>query len=79
MPTIQRFRRCRIEMDFGDHRPPHFPTITNSNERVAVLVESLEIRAGSADPRDLDEALARAAKQRSKLRVIGKKLSEENE
>jgi len=56
-------------MYFGDHRPPHFHIITNSNERVAVTIESLVVRAGSADPRDIAEALAWAANHRRELAV----------
>lgn len=42
MPTVRRFDRCRIEMYFRDHPPPHFHVVTRSNERVAVLIETLE-------------------------------------
>jgi hypothetical protein len=31
MPTVRRFSRCRIEMYFGDHPPPHFHVITRNN------------------------------------------------
>ena len=79
MPTVQRFSRCRIEMYFGDHPPPHFHIITNSNERVAVTIERLVVRAGSANPRDIAEALAWAANHRRELFAIWMKLSEENE
>lgn len=44
-------------MYFGDHNPPHFHIITNSNERVAVVIETLAIMAGSANERDLVEAI----------------------
>jgi Domain of unknown function (DUF4160) len=40
MPTIRRFERCRITMYFKDHAPPHFHVITNSDERVTVIIES---------------------------------------
>jgi hypothetical protein len=53
MPTVRRFDRCRIEMYFRDHPPPHFHTITRSDERVAVLIETLGIMAGTADSRGL--------------------------
>jgi hypothetical protein len=35
------FSRCRIEMYFKDHAPPHFHIITGSGERVAVVIESV--------------------------------------
>lgn len=57
MPTIKRFRRCRIEMYFGDHLPPHFHIVTNTDERVAVTIETLAIQAGSANARDIAEAI----------------------
>lgn len=61
------FRRCRIEMCFGDHAPPHFHAITRDNERVAVLIETLEIRAGTAEKRDIAEALKWAKAHRVEL------------
>ena len=67
MPTVQRFDRCRIEMYFGDHPPPHFHAITRGDERVAVRIDTLEVWAGEADPRDLAEALAWAADHRDEL------------
>ena len=67
MPTIRRFRRCRIEMYFGDHAPPHFHVITRDNARVAVLIKTLEIRAGNADKRDIAEALEWAKAHRGVL------------
>lgn len=57
MPTIKRFHRCRIEMYFGDHNPPHFHIITNSNERMAVVIETLAIMAGSVHDREMAEAI----------------------
>jgi len=58
MPTVERFNRCRIEMYFDDHLPPHFHVITRKNERIAVVIETLIIQAGSADSRDTAEAFA---------------------
>ena len=57
MPTVERFNRCRIEMYFKDHAPPHFHIVTTSNERISVVIESLEVLAGTADSRDVTEAL----------------------
>lgn len=57
MPTIKRFHRCRIEMYFGDHSPPHFHIITQDDERVAVRIETLTVMAGAANRRDIAEAI----------------------
>lgn len=75
MPTVQRFDRCRIEMYFHDHSPPHFHIITRSDERVAVLIETLGIMAGAADGRDLEEALAWAGSNRETLRRLWRQYS----
>jgi hypothetical protein len=56
VPTIIRFNRCRIEMYFDDHPPPHFHVITRKDERIAVVIETLVIQAGGADSRDTEEA-----------------------
>src|SRR5580658_7070231 len=40
MPTVRRFSRCRIEMYFGDHPPPHFHVITRSGEKVVFRIDS---------------------------------------
>jgi hypothetical protein len=52
VPTLKRFKRCRIEMYFDDHPPPHFHVITRKNERVSVVIDTLAIQAGEADSRD---------------------------
>lgn len=67
MPTIMRFQRCRIEMYFGDHPPPHFHIITKGDERVAVSIETLATIAGVADKRDTNEALAWARIHKGEL------------
>lgn len=54
MPTVKRFDRCRIEMYFADHSPPHFHVITRSDERAVYLIETLALWAGEADPRDTE-------------------------
>ena len=70
MPTVRRFERCRITMYFKDHAPPHFHVITNSDERVIVIIESLTILAGNADTRDIAEALEWAKNNRVTLRGL---------
>jgi hypothetical protein len=67
MPTVKRFDRCRIEMYFGDHPPPHFHVITRKDERIAVVIQTLVIYAGEADPRDTAEAFAWARENRAVL------------
>lgn len=76
MPTIQRFHRCRIEMYFGDHNPPHFHIITLSEERVAVRIETLTVMAGAANRHDIAEALEWAHANKSRLAAHWAKYSE---
>ena len=76
MPTVIRFNRCRIEMYFDDHPPPHFHVITRKEERIAVVIETLSIQAGNADSRDTAEAFEWAAGQRAKLRALWEEYSE---
>jgi len=77
MPTVRRFNRCRIEMYFGDHPPPHFHVITRSDEAAVFLIETLACWAGEADPRDTEEALAWAAFNRPELWARWQQYSEE--
>ena len=74
---VRRFNRCRIEMYFGDHPPPHFHVITRSDEAAVFLVETLARWAGEADPRDTEEALASAAFNRPELWARWQQYSEE--
>jgi hypothetical protein len=77
MPTVRRFNRCRIEMYFGDHPPPHFHVITRSDEAAVFLIETLARWAGEADPRDTEEALAWADFNRPELWARWQQYSEE--
>lgn len=77
MPTLKRFNRCRIEMYFDDHPPPHFHVITRKNERVSVVIDTLAIQAGEADSRDTAEAFAWARENGAELRWPWQKYSEE--
>lgn len=79
MPTVKRFDRCRIEMYFGDHPPPHFHIITRKNERVAVMIETLAMLAGTADTRDTVEAFRWAGRNTAELRARWQRYSEEND
>ena len=76
MPTVKRFERSRITMYFKDHAPPHFHVITSSDERVAVIIESLTVLAGSADASDIAEALEWAKINRETLRGLWQQYSE---
>lgn len=40
MPAIKRFDRCRIEMYFDDHPPPHFHVAANDGWSAVVLLDS---------------------------------------
>ena len=77
MPTLQRFNRCRIEMYFDDHPPPHFHVITRKNERVSVVIDTLVIQAGEADSRDTAEAFAWARENGAERRSRWQEYSEE--
>ncbi len=77
MPTLKRFDRCRIEMYFNDHPPPHFHVITRNDDRIAVEIETLIVWAGEADPRDAAEAFAWASGNRAELRLRWHEYSEE--
>jgi hypothetical protein len=78
MPAVKRFNRCRIEMYFGDHPPPHFHVVTRKDARIAVLIETLVIWAGEADPRDTAEAFAWARDNRTELRSRWREYSEKD-
>ena len=77
MPTVKRFNRCRIEMYFGDHPPPHFHVTTRTEERIVVVIRTLVVWAGEADPRDTIEAFAWARENRAVLRSRWQAYSEE--
>ena len=47
MPTVKRFDRCRIEMYFGDHPPPHFHVITRNDERISVVIDVAKHKMGA--------------------------------
>ena len=76
MPAVKRFNRCRIEMYFRDHPPPHFHIVTSAGEKVVVEIESLRVLQGKADPRDIAEAIAWATGNRPQLRAWWSKYAE---
>jgi len=65
-------------MYFGDHPPPHFHVITRNNERIAVVIETMAVLAGKADPRDTGEALRWASRNKAELRARWQMYSEED-
>jgi hypothetical protein len=65
-------------MYFADHLPPHFHVITRDNERIAVVIETLAMLAGEADPRDTAEAIQWARVNRKELRERWRTYSEED-
>ena len=65
-------------MYFGDHPPPHFHVITRSNERIAVVIETLAVLDGKADPRDTEVALRWASRNKPELRTRWQVYSEED-
>lgn len=65
-------------MYFGDHRPPHFHVITRKNERISVVIETLAVQAGEADPRDTAEAFDWARANRAELRSRWQTYSEDD-
>jgi hypothetical protein len=64
-------------MYFDDHPPPHFHVITRDNERVTIRISTLEVWAGEADSRDIEEALVWAAANRQVLEDRWMQYSEE--
>jgi Domain of unknown function (DUF4160) len=64
-------------MYFADHPPPHFHVIARDDERIAVRIDTLQILAGEADPRDIADALAWAEANRAELLARWKEYSEE--
>jgi hypothetical protein len=68
-----------IELYFGDHPPPHFHIITRNEERIAVIIESLIIRAGFADSRDTAEAFLWARDHRAELYALWQEYSEQEQ
>jgi hypothetical protein len=77
VPALKRFNRCRIEMYFDDHPPPHFHVITRKNERIAVVIDTLAIQAAEAESRDTAEACAWARENAAELRARWREYSEE--
>jgi hypothetical protein len=65
MPTIRRFRNCKIAIYAGDHLPPHFH-IEGRGIRAIVEIDTLTARA--EDLRKFGEAMIWARENRAVLR-----------
>ena len=76
MPTVARFNRCRIEMYFGDHSPPHFHVITNDKHKAVVLIATLAVIEGQARAADIAEAMTWARANRDVLMGLWKRYSD---
>lgn len=63
MPRLKRFSSSEIAMFFADHNPPHFHVLGREGA-AQVRIDTLEVIAMSGRI-DLDEALARAAENRT--------------
>lgn len=66
MPTLRRFRNCKIAVYADDHLPPHFH-IEGRGFRVIVAIETMCIRKG--DARRAAEALAWARENRGLIQA----------
>jgi Domain of unknown function (DUF4160) len=73
---VKRFNRCRVEMYFDDHPPPHFHAIAGDKAAV-FLIETLRLWAGEIDRRDVAEALEWAKDHREELYARWREYSEE--
>lgn len=60
MPTIHLLNSIKILMYFNDHAPPHFHAKYNEYE-VLIVIETLEIYAGSFPKKQLNAVLEWAA------------------
>lgn len=68
MPTIIRFKTCRLAIYPNEHGVPHFHLEFMDGDRCSVAIETLEILAGVATPiRKTAEAMRWAADNRPLL------------
>ena len=67
-------RKLRAVQTFFQQFLDHI--VTTSNERMSVVIESLEILAGTADSRDVTEALTWDKRNRDTLRRLWRQYSE---
>ena len=68
MPTIMRFRTCRITIYASEHGKPHFHLEFIDGDRCSIEIETLTILAGSVTPeKKMTEALKWASENRALL------------
>ncbi len=60
MPLLATLSNCGIYVYAGDHNPPHFH-LRGPGSRALVNIATLEVMAGKASRKDLEEALAWAS------------------
>lgn len=70
MPTIMRFRTCRLTIYPNEHGTPHFHLEFTDGDRCSVEIETLTILAGTITPvKKAAEAMEWAAANQSLLRA----------
>ncbi|MDR2166700.1 MAG: DUF4160 domain-containing protein [Clostridiales bacterium] len=67
MPTLSLFRGIKVYINFSDHAPPHFHA-SYGGEECSILIEELELLAGSMPKKQLKMVLGWAAFNQEKLR-----------
>lgn len=76
MPTIMRFRTCRLTIYPNEHGTPHFHLEFTDGERCSVAIETLELLAGKlSQERKAAEALNWAEKNRDLLLAKWKEIT----
>lgn len=66
MPTIHLLNSIKILMYFNDHAPPHFHAKYNEYE-VLIVIETLEVYAGSLPKKQLNAVVEWAAENKEFL------------
>ena len=68
MPTIMRFRSCRLTIYPNEHGPPHFHLEFTDGDRCSIGIESLEVLVGTVTPaKKMAEAIKWAAENQAFL------------
>lgn len=76
MPTIIRFRTCRLTIYPNEHGTPHFHLEFIDGDRCSIAIEILEVLAGIVTPeKKMQEALKWAAENRSLLLAKWKEIT----
>jgi len=76
MPTIMRFRTCRLTIYPNEHGTPHFHLEFTDGDRCSVAIETLEILAGKlSQEKKAAEALSWAGNNRDLLLAKWKEIT----